>query len=166
MAQPSEQDGIAVSLWDDIGKRYTTPQELGVLRKEWISERLRLHAAGAWLLPVDLDQIAEQQFATLVLPLRKQRGDHLRKDVGYLLDGFQEDGAYVDPLLSQVQKVGDGTDLILRFWGVKEWRTWAYIALQKAAEISAAAYDKSLKSERMIAWLEQKQATYTGDLFE
>ena len=162
--EPKPVNDRAVDLYDQIVARYTTAQALDIIRKLWLEERLVDYADGAWPFDIDPEALAAQEFKIKVETVRDSRSAQLGRDIDYLLDGFQEDGTYVDPLLAQAHRVGDGTDLTLRLWTEEEWRTWAYGRLRTAAKTSAAADRDATRAEAMIDRIRHQHVRYTGDL--
>lgn len=156
-------DNRAIELYDEIVSRHTTPQALDIIRKLWLEERLEAYTDG-WVFDIDPEQLALQEFRLTVEPIRDSRSTRLGQDIDYLLDGFQEDGDYVDPLLSQAHRIGDGTDLTLRLWGIEEWKTWAYGRMAIAVKTAAAADRDRLRAESIIDRMNQENVSYTGDL--
>lgn len=154
----------AIDLYDDEVGQYTTPQTREVIKKGWVEKRVQAYRAGQWAFDVDPVQLAQQEFESDVEPERARRSQRLGEEVDYLLDGFKEDGTYVDPVLGQAHRVGDGTDLVLRYWGRDEWLGWSYKRLKNAAEVSAAAKQDADRAEAMIRQLDAEGVRYTGDL--
>lgn len=154
----------SIDLYDLIVGRYITPQTLDTIRKEWIEERLREYETGGWPFELDPAQMALQEFRLKVEPIRDGRSNRLGQEIDYLLDGFKEDGSYIDPLLNQAHRIGDGTDLTLRLWSVEEWWAWSYGRLKVAAQVSAAADKDRTRAEEIIDRMKQERVRYTGDL--
>lgn len=169
-----EDDGLTDRLWwiqayDDKGNAYQTPQPYSSLRKEVIEEYKETVKKGGLPTPQMtekmLEYIAKQEFVLHVGKERNRRSRRLIDDAEYILDALPEDSAYVDPLLSQVHRVGDRTDAPLRYWTVEMWEIWAdnRFAGAKAAMIAA---DQAIHvRQRMVAAIRTAGVTYTGDLF-
>lgn len=153
----------AIELYDEIVSRYTTPQALDIIRKLWLEERLQAYEDG-WSFDIDPEELALQEFRLQIEEVRDNRSKRLGQDIDYLLDGFKEDGAYVDPLLSQAHRVGDGTDLTLRLWSIEEWKTWAYGRMAAAIKTAAAADRDRIRAETIIDQMRQEMVRYTGEL--
>ena len=158
-----------VQTYDEKGNSYgSVPQPLSVLRKEVIEAWKGSVKDGTIPKPTlnddILDYIATKEFTAHVGAERDRRSKRLIHDVEYILDAIPEDGAYVDPLLSQVHRIGDTTDAPLRFWTVEMWETWADNRFAKAKKAVLAADEAMELRKRMVAAIRAAKVTYTGDL--
>jgi hypothetical protein len=158
------QEQRAVILFDDIAATYTSEQPLSVLRKQWEEERKARAGSGDWPWDSDEDAMARRDFVRLVEPERARRANSLVNDLEYIVDGFKEDGTYMDPVLARSHRLGDGTELVLRLWTAEQWDKWANARLRKAAEATAKALRERQLVDKLLELFDAKGATYTGDL--
>lgn len=156
-----------VRLYDEAGAEYDEAQPLDVLRKQAAARFVADVESGAVTPPqLDLEQHALDQFNRHVMPIRNRRANRLQTDLEYILDNaFSEDGAYVDPLLDQVHRLGDGTNKPLRLWTVDEIHDWAYRRLAEAADVSEAAARAHRTAERLIGRMHDGGVGRIGDMF-
>lgn len=89
----------------------------------------------------DLEAEADRWIQTTITNLRRKRSASLREQLDYILDGFGEDGTYVDPLLDQAFSLGDvhGIDKALRYWQERDFRDLVVTRYRVAAETTKAA---------------------------
>lgn len=90
----------------------------------------------------DLDGEADRVIRSEVGRKRDARRSSLRRDLEWLIDGaFNEDGAYVDPILERAYGLGraDGADKTLRTWTTDDFDFLIKTHYRVAAESTAAA---------------------------
>lgn len=89
----------------------------------------------------DLTSEAEALVLTIGRASRDGRRKKMGADVLHIVDGFTEDGGYIDPLLSLAFPVGtdDGLVKTLRYWTVEDFEISVRMAYRKAAEVTVAA---------------------------
>lgn len=106
----------------------------------------------------DLDSEADRLISHVVGRSRDSRRTSLKRDLEWLLDGaFDEDGAYLDPILDRAYGLGrvDGADKTLRNWTADDFdhliKTHYRVAADQTA--AAAAFDETAEriKERMLA---------------
>lgn len=110
------------------------------------------------LADTERDLTREAQWATdrAVGPTRQRRSRSLRTQLGYLLDGLPDgsgdDGAYIDPLLSQAFPLGDaaGMDKELRYWKTDDFTSVVTTRYRNAAETTAAVSELDQATQRII----------------
>jgi hypothetical protein len=119
----------------------------------------------------DLVEEGRELFDMFIGTERRRRKSSIRDQIAYLLDAFEsgeEDGAYVDPILSLAYPLGehDGRDKILRFWTIEDWQGATTERYRKAAQATAAAaaFDTDTAT-RVVAAMAAKSARTVGDLF-
>lgn len=156
-----------IDTYDQIALSYTDAQPFDALRK--LTEEAYLTAVAEEKLPhpvFDLEQHAAQMFEVNVQPVRARRSNRLVKDLDVLIgNAIPEDEFYIDGLLSQAHRIGDGTDGALRFWTVEHWTIWGDKRRRQAVEVAAAAAQATASSDLLIQMMHDKHVKYSGDLF-
>lgn len=116
--------------------------------------------------PRDLDREAAQTLRESIAPVRGKRSRSLKENLDWFLDGFAEDGAYVDPLLDQAYGLGHerGLDKTLRFWTSEDFRNLVVTRYRVAADQTAAAKDIDGSVQRVVDRMQAQGATHFGDV--
>lgn len=116
--------------------------------------------------PRNLDAEADRLIQATITSTRSKRSRSLREQLDYILDGFTEDGIYVDPLLDQAYGLGDehGIDKTLRFWRIEDFANLVVTRYRVAAEATKAASDIDTTAQRCIDRMREAGAVTFGDL--
>lgn len=114
----------------------------------------------------DLEGEATRLIEVTVRTARGKRSRSLRKQLEYILDGFEEDGTYVDPLLDQAYGLGDehGIDKTLRYWQVEDFANLVVTRYRVAADATKAAREIDDVAQRCIDWMRMRGAIHFGDV--
>lgn len=150
-----------LSLYDD----YVATQPDGVKIAE-IRDAIRNDVRGLLLAQErDVDREVEQLLVRVVGSERDRRSKSLRKQFEYLLDGINEDGAYIDPILNQAHRLGDaeGTDRLLRFWTSDNIRDVILIRYRIGSEALSAATEFDAWGTRLLTRMRLIGADSIGD---
>ena len=70
-----------------------------------------------------------------------------------------------DPLLDIAVPVGDGTDKVLRFWTIDDWRESIRVRERAATDAAESAAEHAKHANSVIVALANEGGGYTGDLF-
>lgn len=100
----------------------------------------------------DVDAEADALISATLSSTRQKRSQSLKRQLDYLLDGFPEEGAFVDPLLDQAFRLGDetGVDKTLRNWTVEDLRNLTVTRYRNAADATKAAAELDSTVQRVV----------------
>lgn len=115
----------------------------------------------------DLNAEAMSKIRAAVGSKRDARRSTLRRDLEWLLDGaFEEDGAYIDPILDRAYGLGrlDGADKTLRNWTADDFDHLVKTHYRVAAESTAAAAQLDTTAEQIKDRMRAAGAMTLGDV--
>lgn len=115
----------------------------------------------------DVDSEAAAVIRVAVSSKRDARRTTLKRDLEWLLDGaFDEDGAYVDPIMDRAYGLGraDGADKTLRTWTMDDFDFLVKTHYRVAAESTAAAAELDRIAEQIKDRMRAAGATILGDV--
>lgn len=89
----------------------------------------------------DINTEARNAIRTIVTSTRSKRANQLKRDLDWMLDGLNEDGVYIDPLMEHAYGLGrtDGADKTLRTWTAEDFQSLVVTRYRVAAESTKAA---------------------------
>jgi len=108
---------------------------------------------------------AEALLNTSLGGLREKRSRGLKRQLEHLLDGFDEDGPYIDPILDMAFRLGDsaGVDKTLRFWTADDLRDLVVVRYRIAADGTEAAKELDKTANRVVDRMLIAGAHFMGD---
>lgn len=113
----------------------------------------------------DLDGEADRLIRATVDEGRDKRSRSLRANLEHILGGFEEDGAYIDPLMDKAYGLGQyGTDKALRFWTTEDFQNLVVTRYRVAAEATKAASEIDNIASQCVDRMHAAGATTFGDL--
>lgn len=148
-------------LLDEAASRHPEGIKADELRREVLDAVVDL------LETVERDTVAEAEalLVSVGQSSRKARRNSMRDDIDFLIGGFTEDGAYVDPLLDLAYPIGteDGQVKTLRHWTQDDFITSTRMAYRKAAEITASARDHDEAMTSAVLSMRARGVTRFGE---
>lgn len=159
----SDIRGFIVALYDDhvrsIGGEVKSSEAMEAIRPQVIDMLQQQER--------DLDGEATRLIRDEVSATRSSRRTSLKRDLEYLLDGaFNEDGAYVDPILDRAYGMGrvDGADKTLRHWTEDDFQQLVLTSYRVAGEATAAATELDEITSHVLSRMTSEGAGTLGDL--
>lgn len=95
---------------------------------------------------------------------RGRRSRSIKSQIDFLLDGFSEDGAYIDPMLDKAFSLGDthGMDKALRNWTGDDLRNLVVTRYRVSADSTNAASELDHSTERLLEKMKIENAPTIG----
>lgn len=114
----------------------------------------------------DIDAEADAVINATISSERGRRSRSLKKNLDYLIDGFSEEGTYVDPILDLAFSLGDeaGIDKTLREWTVEDFDYLTVTRYRVAAEATKASQEFDLAAQRVVSRMRAEGAHTVGDV--
>ncbi len=151
-----------VALYDEYVAKHAEGVKLAEA-KAAIRDEVRNLVAG---VERDVDVETDVTITAVLGATRGKRSRSLKRDLDYLLDGFGEEGAYVDPLLDQAYRLGDetGMDKALRNWTPDDLADLVVTRYRVAADATAAASELDRTVLRVASRMRAASAPTLGDV--
>lgn len=114
----------------------------------------------------DINSEARSAIRAAVTPARSKRASSLKRDLDWIIDGFEEDGVYIDPLFDHAYGLGraDGADKTLRTWTMEDFQNLVVTRYRVAAESTKAAADLDDTVTRVVERMRVSRAEAFGDV--
>lgn len=157
----NDMQQLIIDLADDYARGAGRDVPASEVREAIRADAMAALAATERNLDVELDLLLRGALDQS----RDQRAKSLKRDLDWILDGFKEDGAYIDPLLDLAYPLGraDGATKTLRLWTREDFQTVIITRYRVAAEVTEAASGFDLSASRAITVMDALGITLFGE---